>query len=724
MKIKKILLLLTAFIFLFAMTSYADITFSSAWEQDAQGTWKAKYKDGSYVKNAWLCDDAVSANGLNVWYLLDPAGNMVSAGLVQDGTGNFYSLETNHDGYFGMLRYKSGNYNCNGQTVYLELESSHNGSFAAIKNQSAIDQLKAIYGLTSVANINNSNIVSTSTWIAKTGKSGGGPGAGGSSGGGGGGGSTGIGSSSSGGSSYGGSSGSSSGGGSSSGSDSGTSGKKDEKQEAIDEVIRNFKSEYITEGMSDFEKEMIIVQWMVENIDYNYTAYLANFIPQDCYTAYGALVNHLAVCDGYAHGFLELARACGLTVEYVSGKADNGTGNGYEGHAWNQILLDGKWYNLDVTWEDPAMFGTSPYGFGNIKCNYVNVTDEQLSKDHLWSGAHVCTATEYGTTVPLYYLETGNVDTSMKGDNWRDFVEENRLSNKYRLDLFGFKYDDDRNYSETAEKEKILSYATEQLEKGRSSFVFCVGEKIKSIDWLTDLWCKNNLHDGDINVSFTNGEVHLGYYTNQHYGTAIFNKPEDEPYKKPLGEEGIYESYLDKETNNVFSDRDALNAYVNKKTLELCEEYSFITADSARLGKPNLSFIRLSMDAGTYQIVKSSEWTTRKFAYHDVDYTAWTVKVEYIKPWEVYDEIFDEETNIFVEEKNKDGLSIEEYIDLVIVDKPPVIYIMTLGEEQNKDDYIKGKEGVSGVQSFAGNFFYPPDLTYYTDFYSVHYRSE
>ncbi len=111
------------------------------------------------VTNAWLCDDAVGSNGQDVWYLIDSNGNMISSGLVQDQTGNIYSLETNHNGYYGMLRYQSGAYD----GVYLDLESSHGGSFAKIKNQEGIDGLQSIYGLTQV-NIDNSNCVYTSSF--------------------------------------------------------------------------------------------------------------------------------------------------------------------------------------------------------------------------------------------------------------------------------------------------------------------------------------------------------------------------------------------------------------------------------------------------------------------------------------------------------------------------------------------------------------------------------
>ena len=157
---KKIVFLISILIMSLSLPllSYAS-TFSEYWYQDTQGNWHIQDNNGNMVTNAWLCDDAVSSNGQNIWYLIDSNGNMVSAGLVQDQTGNIYSLETSHNGYYGMLRYQSGAYD----GVYLDLESSHGGSFAKIKNQEGVVGLQGIYGLTQV-NIDNSNCVYTSSF--------------------------------------------------------------------------------------------------------------------------------------------------------------------------------------------------------------------------------------------------------------------------------------------------------------------------------------------------------------------------------------------------------------------------------------------------------------------------------------------------------------------------------------------------------------------------------
>ncbi len=129
-------------------------TFSDKWFQDAAGIWRIRDGRGNVVKSAWLCDDAVAANGQNVWYLLNTDGTMLAAGLVQDNTGNYYSLETQHNGYFGMLRYVDGIYD----GIYMEFSKNHDGTFGALKNQSAIDALKARYGVTKFA-IGNENCV-------------------------------------------------------------------------------------------------------------------------------------------------------------------------------------------------------------------------------------------------------------------------------------------------------------------------------------------------------------------------------------------------------------------------------------------------------------------------------------------------------------------------------------------------------------------------------------
>lgn len=135
--------------------SATTATFSSFWYDVGGGVWRIQ-NNGVDVKSAWLCDDAIAANGKEVWYLMNTDGTMLVAGLVQDNTGNFYSLETTHNGYYGMLRYKNGTYDCNGQKIYLEFSQKHDGTFGAVTNADGLAKLKTIYGVTKFGVDNNS----------------------------------------------------------------------------------------------------------------------------------------------------------------------------------------------------------------------------------------------------------------------------------------------------------------------------------------------------------------------------------------------------------------------------------------------------------------------------------------------------------------------------------------------------------------------------------------
>ena len=68
------------------------------------------------------------------------------------------------------------------------------------------------------------------------------------------------------------------------------------------------------------------------------------------YTAYNALIDHGAVCEGYALEFFILCKYAGISCRVVTGTAYGSSGEG--NHAWNVVKNGSKWYNMDVTWDD------------------------------------------------------------------------------------------------------------------------------------------------------------------------------------------------------------------------------------------------------------------------------------------------------------------------------------------------------------------------------------
>lgn len=102
---------------------------------------------------------------------------------------------------------------------------------------------------------------------------------------------------------------------------------------------------------SDYAKVKGIHDWLVANISYDY-----NHFDQ---SLYAALVQGSAVCAGYVSAFDYIAKKAGIETIQVSG-VGHSTPTQNENHAWNLVKLEGKWYELDLTWDDPKK-GTEPY---------------------------------------------------------------------------------------------------------------------------------------------------------------------------------------------------------------------------------------------------------------------------------------------------------------------------------------------------------------------------
>ncbi len=106
------------------------------------------------------------------------------------------------------------------------------------------------------------------------------------------------------------------------------------------------------------DKVTAIHDYIARNATYDYTSFDAfnqGFTQSDSelltqsQEAYGILVAHTAVCAGYAQAFQLLAHTAGLQAVTITGTAQ-GTTTGR--HAWNEVLVDGEWLVVDVTWDD------------------------------------------------------------------------------------------------------------------------------------------------------------------------------------------------------------------------------------------------------------------------------------------------------------------------------------------------------------------------------------
>ncbi len=153
---------------------------------------------------------------------------------------------------------------------------------------------------------------------------------------------------------------------------------EDKQDDATTEEVklaRAILAKIIKTGMSDYEKVKAINDYMILNVRYDRENYATDTIPASCFTSLGAMRDGVAVCAGYAKMFNLLCHETGLESTYVVGSA-----NGY--HAWNQVKVDGNWYNIDVTWNDPDC---ERHDDGHYYCGcyqYFLISDELFHKSH------------------------------------------------------------------------------------------------------------------------------------------------------------------------------------------------------------------------------------------------------------------------------------------------------------------------------------------------------
>ena len=102
-------------------------------------------------------------------------------------------------------------------------------------------------------------------------------------------------------------------------------------------------------GKSAYEKVRAINDYICSHVEYDY-ANLNDKTYTLKYSAYAALINGTSVCQGYANLFYRMALEAGLDCRIISGNANNGKEIG--AHAWNIVRLGGKYYYIDVTWND------------------------------------------------------------------------------------------------------------------------------------------------------------------------------------------------------------------------------------------------------------------------------------------------------------------------------------------------------------------------------------
>lgn len=148
---------------------------------------------------------------------------------------------------------------------------------------------------------------------------------------------------------------------------SGDSSKLSDADKETLDMAKSVLDEIITDGMSDYEKELAVYKWMCANIGFDDGSLAV--IPDagsEVDNPHGVLKYHKAVCVGYATTFRLFMQMMDIECMIVH--------DSYLSHSWDLVKLDGQWYHTDIYSDAPD---------GNF--SHFNLNDDAMMNMQDWN---------------------------------------------------------------------------------------------------------------------------------------------------------------------------------------------------------------------------------------------------------------------------------------------------------------------------------------------------
>ncbi|MCD7845398.1 MAG: dockerin type I domain-containing protein [Oscillospiraceae bacterium] len=172
-----------------------------------------------------------------------------------------------------------------------------------------------------------------------------------------------------------------------------TAAQEAELTAALEDVMDSLE----LDSKSEIEKVCAIYEYICENVTYDYDTLYDNSYKLK-YTAYAALTNGTAVCQGYALLLYRMMLEAGIDARLIAGNSTT--------HGWNIVELDDLYYNVDSTWDA----GKTTYDYF-LLCN-DNFTSHTRDEEY--------DTTAFNTTYPMaehdYYGCTNSQAHSYVGE--------------------------------------------------------------------------------------------------------------------------------------------------------------------------------------------------------------------------------------------------------------------------------------------------------------------
>lgn len=182
-----------------------------------------------------------------------------------------------------------------------------------------------------------------------------------------------------------------------------------ERENTTDELLKYIIEYTTTDDMSDIEKVKAIHDWIIANIAYDTEKEKKmNNGEEVSGTDSETLINGKGVCAEFALLFDRFMKLLNIESIYIIGTAAN-FGEKFSvatNHAWNMVKIDGNWYHVDVTWDNPSKNVVT----GNINYDYFLISDKQMNAKRQWNyGYYNSENHKFDNTPPTWYTIHGKM---------------------------------------------------------------------------------------------------------------------------------------------------------------------------------------------------------------------------------------------------------------------------------------------------------------------------
>ena len=144
-------------------------------------------------------------------------------------------------------------------------------------------------------------------------------------------------------------------------------------ESAVDREVERLRGILFCKGMPDLVKAYVAHNYLASTIEYWYHEDATTLEASHMQSAYGGLIDHKCVCQGYAEAYKRLLDTEGIFCDVICGKIKGSQ----EYHAWNIVRLDGENYHVDVTWDSKSR--------GKFDFEYFCLSDNSIKSKRYWT---------------------------------------------------------------------------------------------------------------------------------------------------------------------------------------------------------------------------------------------------------------------------------------------------------------------------------------------------